>query len=360
MAFPTGWGRRQKIEINLNKIDSDLTSYTALLTRDAFSDEIVSPTDSNAAQADGGDVRFSSDAAGSSLIDHDLILWEQDSVDGGGDAIVLVAVEVGSVASSGANTSFYVWYKTAGTDTAPDGTLAYDASWYGFWPLISDVNNRTGSANLTNVGTVTIGGATGIQSIPITTLNGVDQLLQITTAGITSPPCTQMYWGTAEVPDLFQTGIHIGHSTRDGLGNITTGSGVPTLGYNNTYSVSGLAGVHNVQANTLSHWAGTVTTTTATLFWNGAEVGTAGPYSTSAVTVNNVWIGAQSIFGGARWWDGNIGLAQVHLADRGAAWVKAAYEEMADPANYWVAGAPSAPLSGPPVNTVAPMISKVV
>ncbi|MEZ5759198.1 MAG: hypothetical protein R3D86_13340 [Emcibacteraceae bacterium] len=69
MAFPTGWGRKQKITIQSSKVagSGSHSNFPVLITLDMLDAEIVD-ADSNSALNGGGDIRFSTDSAGSTQI----------------------------------------------------------------------------------------------------------------------------------------------------------------------------------------------------------------------------------------------------------------------------------------------------
>lgn len=113
------------LAIDHTKVGSGgVTDFSMLLTRANFPNEMCSPTDGNNAQADGGDIRFSSDAAGATRLPCDLIQWGHDTSDGAGDAVVQIRVLVPSI-SSASDTTIYVWYSSAGTESQPDADEAY-------------------------------------------------------------------------------------------------------------------------------------------------------------------------------------------------------------------------------------------
>ena len=129
MAFPTGWQRKCSIDIDNTEVgSSDLTDFTVLLTRDNLPDEMCSPTDSNRAQSDGGDIRFSSDSSGTTQLALHVEEFEYDTSDAAGDAVIALNVKVSvNGTGTGSDTTIYVWYSTTGTDSQPANTDTYGA-----------------------------------------------------------------------------------------------------------------------------------------------------------------------------------------------------------------------------------------
>ncbi len=141
MAFPSGWARKCAVTIDNTLCGaSDSTNFTALLVAANLPDEMRSPTDSNRAQSDGGDIRFSSDSDGNTQLALHVELWEHDTTDAAGDADIALNVKVPTLDVS-ADTVIYAWYNTTGTTSQPaaDDTYgaqnAYDTDHCHVWPL---------------------------------------------------------------------------------------------------------------------------------------------------------------------------------------------------------------------------------
>src|SRR5690606_38951949 len=123
MAFPQGWLRKVAITIDRDLCGSaGSNDFTVLLTRANLPNEMCSPTDTNRAQADGGDLRFSSDANGLNQLALHVERFAHDTTDSAGNADIALNVKVpvvnGSDASS--DTVVYAWYCAGGSVTQPD------------------------------------------------------------------------------------------------------------------------------------------------------------------------------------------------------------------------------------------------
>ena len=106
MAFPTGWGRKQKITIDNTKVSgsSALTNFPALITLDHLDAEVVD-AGSNSALNGGGDVRFSSDAAGTTQLPCEVVSFVTNAT--AGSRKCQVWVKIPSV-SYNADTDIYI------------------------------------------------------------------------------------------------------------------------------------------------------------------------------------------------------------------------------------------------------------
>ena len=119
MSFPLGWERKAAITIDRTLCGaSDSTDFTVLLVRSNLPDEMCSPTDGNAAQSDGGDIRFSLNSDGTTQLAVHVERWEADSTDSAGDADIALNVKVPTLDTS-ADTVIYAWYKTKITSSQP-------------------------------------------------------------------------------------------------------------------------------------------------------------------------------------------------------------------------------------------------
>lgn len=204
MAFPTGWGYYQAITIDATQVASALSDFPFLVTRDHLHDDVVDPSGSNAAQTDGGDIRFSSDSAGTTQLACEVVSFEHDTTTGAGDAEIQVWVKVPSVSSS-VDTTIYIWFDTAGTDTQPAVTDPYgrNAVWSGFDLVSHDggATDSSGNHTLTAQGGVTEGGATG-QFGAATDFDGTDDHIDGPAALVPSAgPAMMQAWANSDTID---------------------------------------------------------------------------------------------------------------------------------------------------------------
>ncbi len=80
------------------------------------------PGDPNAAQANGGDIRFSTDSAGASQIALEVVVWTQNA----NPASAAAELWVGPVAvNSASDVTIYVWYSAGGAVSQPAAGAAF-------------------------------------------------------------------------------------------------------------------------------------------------------------------------------------------------------------------------------------------
>ncbi len=122
MAFPDGWGRKQKITINNTKVSGSGTHSNIIypVTLDDINAEVVD-AGSNSALNGGGDIRFSSDSAGVIQLPCHVIACIPHATPG--SRKFLVNVEIPNISTSN-DTDFYIWYKKTG-ESQPVATDIY-------------------------------------------------------------------------------------------------------------------------------------------------------------------------------------------------------------------------------------------
>ena len=135
MAFPDGWGRRCALVIQASYVDSDLTNFPVLATVDNLPSEMFDADGSYPALDGGGDLRFSTDSAGSTRISCQIVSFVTDNNPANG--ISEVWVKAPSVSSS-SNTTIYVWYNKSGesqpaADASYGSESVWDSNYKGVW-----------------------------------------------------------------------------------------------------------------------------------------------------------------------------------------------------------------------------------
>lgn len=117
MAFPDGWGRRATVTIDNTQVagSGDLTNLVMLCTVDNLPSEMFDSDGSFPALAGGGDIRFSSDEAGSTQLSIDVVVFTINANPALGTAQIHVKVPT---TDHDDDTVVYVWYNKTG-ETQP-------------------------------------------------------------------------------------------------------------------------------------------------------------------------------------------------------------------------------------------------
>ncbi|WP_372899169.1 hypothetical protein, partial [Stieleria sp.] len=98
MAFPTGWTRK----CELTFASTPTADLAALFTEDNLPSEMFDADGDNPALNGGGDIRFSSDSAGTSQLPCEVVSFVTDNDPANGTAQVWVKVPAAA--------SVWVWY----------------------------------------------------------------------------------------------------------------------------------------------------------------------------------------------------------------------------------------------------------
>jgi len=150
MTFPIGWARRAPIV--LAEPSEVLSGFPQHLDAACFPSEALDSASGDKALSTGADLRFSSDAAGTTELPFEVVRWVQDA--SAPNRRATVHVRVPSLPTGGA-TTIYVWYGNAAATmpavTDPNGRNATWSSYHDVLHLNSTAaaTNSTGNADWT-------------------------------------------------------------------------------------------------------------------------------------------------------------------------------------------------------------------
>lgn len=349
VVFGEGWERRCAITINHNAIDSTLTDFTCVFNAQSLPAEMLNTSSGNECVDGGGDVVFTSDAAGITRLSVDVRQCHPTA--GGVGAYANIAVKV-PVLSSSVDTSIYIWYRKPGAsqpavDVAYGRYDAYDSNYACVLPLdesgtgaVGEYVDRTSNAKHAR------GGGGDVADVPSRVdgtvykgqqFDGVSDWIALgsvlttgdfTVHGLMKTPAawtglSEWWTGAASAPYRanygFISGAHYFY-----LGNQLAGSGSYTFSAGTWYHVGF---VHNN------------TTNNAISYVNGSP----------AITLSSVGFGGQSGFnigsydsGTSSFFSGVVEEFRVSSAVRSAAWLKAEYRNLLSPAAFATVGTPVA------------------
>ncbi len=158
MAFPTGWTRKCRITIQGGQVPANQTAFPVLITEACLPDEMKTSGGGDAAQSNGGDIRFTTDAAGTSRLACELVRWVQNATPSLAKAEIWVPVDV----LTGSDVDIYVWYSAGGSESQPAANAAFgseavwDANYKGVWHF-PDGTTLTAGDSTANANNGTIG-----------------------------------------------------------------------------------------------------------------------------------------------------------------------------------------------------------
>ena len=363
MAFPTGWLRRCELVVQNAKIDDTLSNFPVLVTETTLpqgNDEIFDADGAHPAQNLGGDIRFSSDEAGSSQLDCEVVTFTTDNTPANGKAELWVKVP--SIAS-GADTSIWIWWETAASDSQPaeDANFGKEQTWddggSDYFKMVQHLNEDPSpdgaqaidSTQYDNDGTsagtmatedLVTGAFQGGTQGKGWDFDGGDDLVNIGAINF-ALPITFSTWANADTVvgtqislGRYYSGYQLTFNGDEAKWNIyTTPSG------NNAKVESGA-----ISADTWYFLTLTYDGTTYRWYRDGSEVDNAA-LSEALDRTDEVWqIGADGkssdLFGGI--------VDEVHISNtaRVAAWINAEYNNQSDPNAFIVEGTPEATAVG--------------
>lgn len=347
MAFPDGWQYRVPLTISSTYVDSLLSDFTVIVHEDMLPAAVWSD-----ALDGGGDLRFSSDESGSTQLACDVRIFDTTS------EVCDVAVNVPSIAS-GTDTTIYMWFGKAG-ESQPSASdtygqhNAYDSNYVGVWPLNENpsgtapqMSDRTSNGNHgASVGSMTSGDSVVGPVGNALDFDGSDDFLSIGTDASLA-----MGTGDFSVSGFFKTSASSGYIYSRGRA-YTGGKRYAFLvssGGNLAGSIDDNTTVINIFSSstyTDNQWHhGAFVRNSDTLYLYGDGTSDATPV-TGANSLGSINEGAARIAAVQDARDSSISDHFTSLLDelrisnsaRSAAWVKAEYNNLLNPASFISAG----------------------
>ena len=356
LSFPGGWQRKCEIAIDYTKVGTGgLSNFSVLLTEANLPSEIF-----DEANADGSDIRFSSDSAGSTQIPFDLIRFDTS-----GDTAI-IRVKVPSLSDS-VNTSIYVWYgNSAATALATNDTYgqynAYDSNWIGYWPLEESPDGGSGCIlnRISNALHGTPAGATSSGDLVAAKVgNGIDldgsaDLVDVANAAAIQTLTNFTYSIWLKQPSWTTNKTAFSKHDSRLYTNQPTG-GHEAIAFFVDYATTDADARSSDLGSTLTtnwtHVVGAIASSDQVphLYVNGAEVSyerqVTGSGSRTSDSGSPLKIGDNRFNSGG--WLGQLDEAQIHNTTRSAAWVLTEYNTTNNPGTFAAEGTPSdvAPLA---------------
>ena len=144
MAFPDGWGRKVALVIQNSQVagSGSHTDFVVTIDKNCIPSEAID-AGGNSALNGGGDIRFSSDSAGTSRLPCEIVSFVTNATESSRQCEVYVKVP--SVSTT-ADTTIYMWYQKSGeSQPAVTDTYGRDAVWSDY-ALVCHGNGNTDSS----------------------------------------------------------------------------------------------------------------------------------------------------------------------------------------------------------------------
>lgn len=330
MAFPTGWISHE-IVIDNTKVPSTLTDYPMLVTLDHLETEVVDGG-ANSADPAGGDLRFSSDAAGLTPLACELVDFVADATEGSRRCEVWVKIP--SV-SSASDTSFYVWYnKTGETQPAVTDTYGRNAVWSDYEVVSHDGGPTDSTGNTTPSKTGSPTGTTG-KFTSATDYGGHNDAWNYTSIVANSSVFTMQAWNMIDaksVDSLGQALISFNKSQTERATIAADNSPDQWGAWDNTNSWN-----RGTSAQETAVWRSAAAvyngSTDNRFFYEGAREGI-------DATVSNTTTGKVTFVTGESWpangegWDGKICETRLRYSALADDWIEAEYNNQNSPSTF--------------------------
>lgn len=340
MAFPIAWSRQCELIIQSSKVGSNLTDFPVLLTLDTLPSEMFDADGTYPALSDGGDIRFTTDEAGSNRLACEIVTFTIDNDPANGVAEIWVSVD--SISSS-SDTSIWVWYNKDG-ESQPGESEVYGkhATWNAAFEVVHHSNDTT-TSSITDSTSNSNDGAK----------NGANEPIEI--AGPWAGSQAQDYDGQNDY-------INIGEAPFDITGNITVEAWIKITNFDTDwqaiitkgdsawrftrngatnflhFAMNGLTprnvdGTVNVNDGLWHHIVGVYDGSTLFIYIDGTEDNSAGQTGSPSNSNDDVLIGENSQTTG-RHFNGLIDEVRVSTTDRAVGWISSCFNNQDDPATF--------------------------
>jgi hypothetical protein len=337
MAFPDGWAKKVAVTVPDGQVAGSLAGFSVLLTHANASFPASLFAD---ARSDGGDIRASSDAAGTAQLPVDLIAY-----DAGGTLVMRVKVDL----TDGAANTVWIWYGAA-SETLPAATdtygrhNAYDANWVGYWPLESDGTNRTAAtADLTAFNAPTF--QAGKVGAGVLLDDASSEYLERSDAVVTAAPLTLAAWVRVDALPGDQTVLCLGRTGGSPAQNHylllnVDGAGVVEAQARDSSTAAHKSTAGSVSVGTWAHCAGVFASASSRVAYKDAVAGAEETTTRTPALMDRTVIGRRQRATPDNYVSGDVDDAQVHSAARSAAWLTTEYNQAGAPATFATWGAP--------------------
>lgn len=365
MAFPVGWGRKCELKIQASKVATTLSNFPVLLTVDNLPFEMYDADGAHPALNGGGDIRFSSDAAGTTRLACEVVTFVIDN--NPANSLVEIWVSVASVSSS-VDTSIWVWYNKSGENQPAEGAsygkhATWDDGGSDYFKMVQHLNddptsngiNAVDSTQYSNDGT-SIGGMVSGDLVTGAFANGtrgkawdLDGSNDYVDIGdVSNYPLTGSVEATIEMwvkaDTILEDFCFFGNHNPSGerlylaIREAKWDMGIDGNGWGSGHSGS-------LELATIN-WTSIIVTfgsSIATMYVNGSETINK-PY-TSIDIIGTLPIGAMNEYGTYQFhFSGLIDEVRISNIGRAVGWTSAGYNNQDDPASFVVEQTPQSPL----------------
>ncbi len=357
VTFPNDWAYQSQLQTNPAQVVAAELAFPVLLTANELPAEMIDNDGTQDALANGGDIRFTTDAAGLNPIPFDLV-----SFNPGGTPTAEIWVQIPALDNVAA-TSFYIWWGAAGASIPAfnDPVIGRNQVWSSYTAVWHLEENPTGSAgdyvdstgngwdsiNTGNQPTRTAAGTIGAAAV----FNGGQQITIMNSGDVpnldTPGAFTLQGWVSQTSMTGFRTWLCKGdawaaNNNRWQFYNPTNNSVNPGIGRQGS-EANWTAGGDPDYTGTPAYFTITYDTTNALLIHNGTAYNpprafTPGTDATAAFNIGRA--------GGGEQWSGTIDEVRISQFVRPTSWIQTEYNNMNNPGTFYAAPGPVTVLNG--------------
>lgn len=336
------WGRKCALTIQASLVGSDLTNFPVKLDLNTLPSEMFDADGSYPALNGGGDIRFTSDAAGDTRLSVEVVTFVTDNNPANGRAEIYVKVP--SVSSS-VNTTIYVWYKKAGeSQPARDAAYGSEDVWSNGFYTVWHLNESSGTN--TNESTSTGNNGTYAGNWP-------NLVTGVTPGDAQTGDGTGDYSSITLINQSFSPGFAV--ETTILFDNVVDGADAIAWGYDNKGSLHTASSKWYLWFRGGNHYVGSSTLSDSTWYHhtvrrNNSEVfdGRTNGVNDTGTPANGTTKGgayelstlARSLLGTTRDLLGDLAEVRVSSEFRNDGWVDTTYQNLLNNSSFIIEGTP--------------------
>jgi RHS repeat-associated protein len=352
-SWSNGYAFRRTVTVDHTKVpNTDQTNFPVLVSG-AYSDMATVANGGNVTSANGFDIIFTSDAAGSNPL-----AFEQESYNPSTGAITYW-VKIPTVSYT-TDTTIYLFYGNSSVVTDQSNkTAVWDANYVGVWHLPNGTSlSAADSTGNGNNGTVTGVTAVSGQIDGGGNFNGSSKIT-IQPPGSLSGSFTIEAW--AKPSSLGGLGLFGSRSPSDmGFDAYFTGSGLHgDIGTGTSWLTTSANANFSYAANTWHHVVYAVTPTGYNIYIDGSQFGAGSFTGTPLLFDSNHTLFIGSIASNSTYFNGV--LDEVHLSNvtRSADWIAAEYKNQSNSAAFGVVGTAAASQDSVFISNLSPALASI-
>lgn len=346
MAFPTGWERKAELVIPPSLVPALCSNFPVLVSKASLPSGIFDADGTAPAQNGGGDLRFTSDAAGTARLDCDVVNFVTDNDPANGSCEVWVKVPT---VSATVPTKIYIWWSPPTTESQPavGDTFGRNAVWVDF-AAVYHLNDTGAQADATGGGIdlTEYGSATAVagQVGDALDFSGSDDYRNLSNAALADVPGTISAWVWPDNTSAERQIAGVSSSTETNpLYRLLMFSGGKPGGQ---FRATTLATIQANSALSTSAWTHLALVipdgSFGSIYVNGADdTNVTGSHASGAIAVDYTTVGSlYRIAGLAQRWQGLLDEVRFYAGTRSADWIATEYNNQNNPGAFLVGGPP--------------------